>query len=367
MFRLGILLLLAAVTACSDMNDKHDEYIRDGEIIYTSRIDSAKIMTGNQRFLLKYWINDPRVEELKIYWLQKQDSLIIPVPAHAPSDSIEVIVNNVPEGNHTVQIYTAGNGYRSVVYEQTIEIYGDNYAATLSNRALDRIEFVEATGLLSLFMYEAVNSKEYGIWFSYTDTNGVDKDSIIQTASVSSPVRLPNVEPRQPVSFRIIYLPEPAAIDTFYTNPVQVVIEQNVNVALNKPVSLRSGDFYNSASLAEYAVDGIINDGGKRWTSLDDGQEHWIEIDLQQEYSIFSFATYIGAGGTYGYPVANFKFQADVSGQWEDIVSITGNTNAQYTATFQNVSTSKVRYYIPPYASNMVRLYEIEVYTKMRY
>jgi hypothetical protein len=347
------------------MNDKHDPYLREGEKLYIGRVDSAKMRPGNERFLLHYWLTDPRVETLKAFWNNKQDSAIISVPAHRPTETLEATVN-IQEGNHTVQLYSYGSGLRSVVFEKTVNVYGDEYTAALANRSLDRVEFDEASSLLSLYLYEPVNADEIGLRFFYTDTAGEAEEITIPTSSITSPVNLQNVDPTRPVTFSAFYLPEPEAIDTFYAEPVKISIKKTVNVALNKPVSIKPGDMYAASYVASNAVDGVISNAS-RWFSKDDGSEHWIEIDLEQEYSISSFATYIGAGGTFGYPVAQFSFQAWKDGEWVNIVSVTGNTDPQYKAVFSEISTEKVRYYVPAYSGNPVRLYEIEVYSIIEY
>ena len=38
-----------AVAACSDMNDLHDQYLQQGETIYSAKFDSIKIFSGRYR------------------------------------------------------------------------------------------------------------------------------------------------------------------------------------------------------------------------------------------------------------------------------------------------------------------------------
>jgi hypothetical protein len=347
------------------MSEKHDPYLREGEKLYIGRVDSAEIFPGDRRFLIHYWLTDPRVETLKAFWNSRRDSAIISVPAHSPADTLKASIN-IQEGNHTIQLYSYGNGLRSVVFEKTVSVYGDEYAATLANRSLNRIVFNEADNLLSLYFYEPVNSNETGIRFSYFNTAGETEEVTVPNSLLVSPVNLQDVDPASPVTYSTLYRPEPEAIDTFYAEPVRVSITKTVNVALNKPVSIKPGDMYAANYVASNAVDGLVSNDS-RWFSKDDGSEHWIEIDLEQKCNISSFATYIGAGGSFGYPVSQFSFQAWIDGGWLNLVSVTGNTDPQYKAAFLEVLTGKVRYYVPAYPGNPVRMYEIEVYSIMEY
>ena len=80
------------------------------------------------------------------------------------------------------------------------------------------------------------------------------------------------------------------------------------------------------------------------------------------------FKTYVGSGGNFSHPMDKFEFQALVDGEWVTIVSETGNTDPQYGKDFEEeVLTSKVRYYVPAYENNQVRLYELEVYSTITY
>ncbi len=135
-------------------------------------------------------------------------------------------------------------------------------------------------------------------------------------------------------------------------------LENLINVVLNKPVKV-SGT-YADKYIGANAVDGVISNDS-RWLSSNAG-EHWIEIDLEQNYNIFSFKTWIGANGTFGYAIKNFIFQAEIEGEWVNVVEVNNNSDPQFEAMFQVVNTSKVRYFVPNYGDNMVRMYEIEVY-----
>ena len=131
--------IISAIVGCTGMNDKHDIYLQGGEINYIGRVDSAKILAGNQRFKLKYWITDPRAKVLKIYWSQKSDSVIVPIAAHQPKDSIEIIVGNaqkiIPENNYTLQLLSTDGGLlKSIIFEKIGNVYGPKYQTTLLNR-----------------------------------------------------------------------------------------------------------------------------------------------------------------------------------------------------------------------------------------
>lgn len=157
-----------------------------------------------------------------------------------------------------------------------------------------------------------------------------------------------------------MFLPDSLAIDTFYTDFSQAPVMMTLNVALNKPATV-SG-MHTPDNSADKAVDGIIGDNNSRWVSPASG-EHWLEVDLQGEYTISGFNSWTGNAGALSHPTKNFYFQAWIDGEWVNLVEIIDNSEPVIGGSFPEVTTSKVRYFVPDYTGNRVRLYELEVYS----
>ena len=359
-----LLLLIIVVSACSDMNDLHDIYLRNGEITYVGRIDSIKSFGGQDRALIQYWITDPRVKNLHLFWNQRRDSIVVPVPAHDPADSLEVIIGDgngvIAEGEHTIFIYSHDDrGHRSIVFESLISVYGDRYQASLINRPVSSTELNENSNLV-INWEGSLSSDEIGILISYLDNNDNPIESFIASETLANPVVFDNVNITQPISYRTMFVPGESAIDTFYTEVAESIKVTLIdNVALNKNTIV--SDMLNSNFPGSNAVDGIIS-SASRWVSTTTG-EHWIEVDLGQPYPIRSFQTYNGTGDAPNMAIKNFMFQVNIDGEWITVVEVSNNTNHSYGTTFEEVITDKVRFFVPDYADNQVRLFELEVYS----
>jgi hypothetical protein len=366
----SVICSLLIFSACSDMNDKHDMFLAEGERIYIGKIDSLKVFPGDNRIALRFWASDPRCNSVGFYWFPFDDSLRMQIDKVSPTDSFEVIIGGmnsmktITEGSYTLKAitYDAVGNY-SVPFERNINIYGDRYRSTLVNRVISTTEYENESGSLELKFSDPLNEDDKGIEVSYTDRDGKTKKRQIKDAETNTPVYLTNIDASKGVHYRTIYLPSPLAIDTFYTEFSTIEITQSINVALNKPV--KTSDILSSKYPGENAVDGVISNTS-RWLSSKEG-EHWLEIDLEQKYNINSFKTWLGAGGTTGYPVTQFTFQAEVNGEWQNIIDVINNSDPEYGADFPEVETSKVRYFVPNYSDNMVRLYEIAVYATIKY
>lgn len=359
-----LLLLIVVVSACSDMNDLHDIYLRDGEITYVGRIDSIKSFGGRDRALIQYWITDPRVKNLHIFWNQKRDSIVVPVPAHDPVDSLEVIIGDgngvITEGDHTFFFYSHDDrGHRSIVFESLISVYGDRYQASLINRPVSSTELNENSDL-AINWGGSISSDEIGILISYLDNNDNPIESFITSEALANPIIFDNINVTQPISYRTMFVPGESAIDTFYTEVAESIKVTLIdNIALNKNTIV--SDMLNSNYHGGNAVDGVIS-SDSRWVSTPSGA-HWIEIDLGQPYPIRSFQTYNGSGNAPNMAIKNFMFQVSIDGEWATVVEVSDNTNHSYGATFEEVTTDKVRLFVPDYPDNQVRLFELEVYS----
>jgi hypothetical protein len=345
------------------MNDKHDIYLQNGEIIYLGRVDSARFLPGENRFMLRYWITDLRASELKIYWNQMTESLIVPIPEHTPADSIDLIIgdeaNPIPEGNYTFQIISSdGSGIESIPFERIGNVYGENFYTSMLDRFVLNMNYNPDNKVLSINWGPPSSSKDIGVEISYYMD---EEENVLQftTEELASPTVLNNISVENGVTYRSMYLPEPLAIDTFFTAPKPLTIIQNV--ALNKPVTTSSN--LSATYSGDKAVDGIVT-AASRWISANTaGVAHWIEIDLQQEYSLHSFRFHKHLYEQFLIP--NFTFQIHKNGEWVDIEEVEDHVEEIYEGVFtEEVVTDKVRIFIPSYANNMARVYEFEVYVQ---
>jgi len=221
--------IFSTIVGCTGMNDKHDMYLQEGEINYIGRADSAKILAGNQRFILKYWITDPRAKVLKVYWSQKQDSMIVPIPVHQPKDSIQLVIGDaqkiIPENNYTLQLLsTDGDKLSSILFEKIGNVYGPKYQASISNRLYTLVKYATVNSVVTISWAGITSDKEIGLEISYFSPDATPMKTKLTTAAVGTQTILTNVNKTMGVSYRTLFLPEKTAIDTFYTSSKTVVI-----------------------------------------------------------------------------------------------------------------------------------------------
>ena len=167
----------------------------------------------------------------------------------------------------------------------------------------------------------------------------------------------------------------------YHNNPQiaeMLTAETSTNVALHKPAKASSA--YNDILTADKAVDGDRSSIESRWVTKNNVfTEHWLEIDLQDSFAISAFklrrhslgnqVSLTGQVSRNQQQTRMWRFQAWVDGQWVTVVSednCPANEYPSYYRAFDPVTTNKVRWYIPAYENNMVRLFEIEVFTSSK-
>jgi hypothetical protein len=132
------------------------------------------------------------------------------------------------------------------------------------------------------------------------------------------------------------------------------------NVALYKAASASS--MYNSTYTPLKAVDGNVSSNTSRWLSGNGvADPHWLEIDLGHMHRVNSFRLYTGYDG-YNNPIIDFIFQYYDGGNWLNATYISGNRDAVFESSIEEVQTEKVRLYVDRSSDGPVRLYELEVY-----
>ena len=350
-------------THCTPYDD-FKKYMPSGEIIYLQKADSVKIYPGKNRIQLEWVITDPKVTYNKVLYEQNGIEEETIVPKNNESDTIRVIIPDLEENPYRFKIISYDDfGHTSILVDVDGLAYGVMYEQTLLNRALKSFTVDEINNKLLLEWYEPVDDTEIGIELVYTDINNVIQTKFFESSEVS--VILLDFKLGEPLYISTKYKPVPYAIDVFSTELKKVELTKSVNVAYKKSV-IQSGFANNDPQYAGVkAVDGITSSNNSRWISdMTHFNEHWVEINLQDYYSIFALKLF-RQSNVQSMPM--WRFQAWINNDWVTVVSHDNNSTLIYYEEFEPVTTNKVRWYIPPYQNNTVRLFEIEVYSNISY
>jgi hypothetical protein len=212
----SLAVILALTVSCTKMNDFHDEYLRNGPIIYVGRVDSMKVFPGKERVQVNYWITDPRAKELCFYWNNRKDSAKFSVPAHDPSEMQTLLVDPVAEGDYTFQVFSYdGKGHRSIRFEQAFSSYGEVYSSTLNTRSVASVTVGD--GAVSVKWGSSFSALEVGIEVRYIGTDGVEKILFVPTEELMAATVIEDADLGRSLTYRTAYKPSEDAIDVFYS------------------------------------------------------------------------------------------------------------------------------------------------------
>ena len=212
--------IAVGLMSCEKMNDMHDKYLQKGEITYLSRIDSVKILPGNQRAKLQYTNTDPKAHTLTVYWRSKADSLVFPIPENKVGEMLEIELPSLPEDFLTFQLVTrAADGDKSLPRELSARIYGEKYRATLTNRLISSALYRKSANELEITWQEAL-ANSAGVEVRYNGTDGKIKE-------IGRPIEEKSILHlnlfKDNLQYRTGYLPVENAIDTFYTDYIDLL------------------------------------------------------------------------------------------------------------------------------------------------
>ena len=84
-----LMLLAIASQSCTDMNDLTDKYLDEGEIVYAAKVDSVGVRAGENRIQLDIYVKAQRVENLRVYWNNYEDSVDVEIGGKTGVDFLQ--------------------------------------------------------------------------------------------------------------------------------------------------------------------------------------------------------------------------------------------------------------------------------------
>ncbi len=383
-FLLPALLFITAIVclnSCNKMADNYKPYIKNGEQIFTGKVDSLVAFPGKNRLQLKWLlVSDPKITKCKVFWNNGADSLLVPVQKSEATDTITVNITNLEEGLYTFEVYTYDDaGHTSVKAEVTGTVYGENYINSISNRALDSAIYYPDT--------KEVEIKWFGIGqgavvmdLEYTDTLGNLVKKQIKPATSYSGVPLGFLETDSlhafqdgtTFKFRTGYLPVANAIDTFYTDYREAATIEYVppviptapdNLALNAP-TVTGGSATGNAKLTDGDRVSFWQPGsGERA-----GSNVWFYVDLGAQVTFNSTQLYITKDSKkiVYYEILYAKTESIGNNQtWVRAALVMGDPTSENIQTFANVTGRFVKINIGLQdAATNINVGELEVYKR---
>lgn len=226
-------ILTFSLVSCGEMDEPYREFVERGETIYTAKADSLKVRAGKNRIELSFLLlSDPKIAKYKVYWNNGRDSVENRVEKSAGVDTVRLMLNNMEEGTHQFEIYTYDEvGNTSVKAIKLGKVYGDRYESSLLPATYAKLA---RSGNDLEILWAEPNEDLAGIDLSYSDNMNVTREIHIDR---NEELTILSEFPKGgEFKFKTSFLPEPQALDTFYTDYSKVNISTDTLQWNNYPV-----------------------------------------------------------------------------------------------------------------------------------
>lgn len=220
---LTYLFLISAglwVSSCKKMDD-YKKFLAGGEIKYPGKVDSVIVHSGKNRIILSLILgSDPSVTKVRAYWKNRGDSVEIDVARSTGIDTVNMMISNLSEGIYNFELFTYDSkGNKSVVKNTSSTVYGSTYEGSLLDRPL-------SSAACGDIKWGTATAEMLGVEVSYTDNSNISHKLSVPNSELKT--TLLNLGSDAKFDYRTMYIPNPLAIDTFYTASKTIIFKNTV-------------------------------------------------------------------------------------------------------------------------------------------
>lgn len=222
-----IIVALVTLCNCSDMNDLHQPYLDRGETIYAAKPDSLISISGLNRVKLQWFVySDLSINKARVFWNDKKDSLDVAITVtQSETDTITTIIENLPEGGYIFEVFNLDSfENKSIPATRSARSLGDIYSSSLNNR-----EVLSNNTTANNFVLTMSSSDPADYIYSefiYFDINNVEHEAKLSIDNLRTlEIPLGEIDISKNIRYRSVFQPFDNAIDLFYTDYSEFVIE----------------------------------------------------------------------------------------------------------------------------------------------
>jgi hypothetical protein len=260
-YLIKFLLLTLVISTSSCEEEDYPLVLDNNEQASLGELEFLEIRSGNNRVLVEGVVKDPSVSEVKIFWNDGANSIVVPVNASSETDTIHEIIEDLEEKMYIFEAQTfdeAGNS--SKIVSGGAEVFGSSFANNAGNRQV--VSSALRDSLLEVtFNLVDRSSGIIGTEFSYEKTSGMDHELFLQPEENS--LSIPDFKSGSGFRYRTLYIPSLMAIDTVYTDYAEftpIPLPQLKNASAPFEAAEASGRW---GTLAEWTTnEAIKNHGG---------------------------------------------------------------------------------------------------------
>jgi hypothetical protein len=259
-----LAVMAALLTGCADLDDIYKEYLGDGQKVYVGKADSLVVFGGYNRAKIVGWMHYAKTaEKCIIRW--DNDSITVAASEWQANDTLSVIINDLTEGSKRFFVQTYDKeGNRSLKVECNGYIYGEMYL--LMNNP--KIITLMTPGIDGMTLTWSTSESASFVEVRYDSDDGAQ--TLLLPGNVTETILTGWVLGGK-IESRTAFIPEAAAIDTFYTGWVTQYFPESVEYKLDKtiikPMNLAADANTGYSGRREAVFDGSVNGDGNQFHS----------------------------------------------------------------------------------------------------
>jgi hypothetical protein len=217
--RLLLPLCILGSVACSDMNELGDRFLDKEETLYAEKVDSAGANTGFKRIEIRAYVKSQRVDFVRVYLTMnaKADSSDIQVGNR--SGVFSRIIVDMPAFEYLFKLVSFDKyGNRSLPYELSGKVVGDNFTNMLANRPLSSVNISGSNITIGWG-----GPPSYALWseVTYVNTSGQTIKLVIPVDETSTVINdFGGGRPK----YITLFMPDEHSIDTLRTDASNLII-----------------------------------------------------------------------------------------------------------------------------------------------
>lgn len=170
-----LVIGLATIIGCGELDDTHEEFIENGEQIYVGKPMLVFSNAGNERIKLNMLISaDPKITKGQVTWNSGESTHDFAVARTRDGLDTLSMMLDIPEGSYAFEITLMDDhGHSSLTYEHQAVVYGPKYIASLFNRAISETEALPDRVILTWGPAESGVTETV---LSYVNRNGENRE-----------------------------------------------------------------------------------------------------------------------------------------------------------------------------------------------
>ncbi|NGF55231.1 hypothetical protein G5B00_01785 [Parapedobacter sp. SGR-10] len=207
------VIVLYGLIGCTPMDYYYKDLVELGDRIYVGKLNNIRAYVGYERLKLEWdHPSDPSITKVVVYWNDRSDSVVYLMDK--TEDVGAVLIEGLSEEQYVFNAITYDEkGNRSLPTEITARAYGEMFQQTLRNRVIESTSV--SSGSVTINWYEEFSETMLHTELRYTDINGNIQEISIPKDSEQTVIN--DIDMDIPISYRSVFIPEPLALDQFYT------------------------------------------------------------------------------------------------------------------------------------------------------